>query len=186
MAYQNWSNKKPSGSPQMRATKIVKNATKFRRRAKAKAKELFKFTANRRRAWGRERERERERGWQKEMFKFTTNRGSESMSQMKWEALKRESRSQRNMHLHMFHTNRNRQNECGSEGAREGEREREWGNCCSTSRVRINKRKCNEFPNMLNCLPNKETNRNKGQRQLRRRPPTTCVQQLREWKWKSV
>lgn len=25
--------------------------------------------------------------------------------------------------------------------------------------MRINKRKCNEFPNMLNCLPNKETYR---------------------------
>lgn len=59
MAYQNWSNKKPSGSPQMRATKIVKNATKFRRRAKARAKELFKFTANRRLGeWEKEIERE--------------------------------------------------------------------------------------------------------------------------------
>lgn len=43
-------------------------------------------------------------------------------------------------------------------------RESEWGYCCSTSRVRINKRKCNEFPNMLNCLPNKETNRNEEKR----------------------
>lgn len=30
--------------------------------------------------------------------------------------------------------------------------------------MRINKRKCNEFPNMLNCLPNKETNRNEEKR----------------------
>lgn len=62
--------------------------------------------------------------------------------------------------------------------------------------MRINKRKCNEFPNMLNCLPNKETNRTRevqggaghegntervGEREREGRiEGQTCVQQIRE------
>lgn len=48
------------------------------------------------------------------------------------------------------------------------QRERKKESEIETPRVRINKRKCNEFPNMLNCLPNKETER-RGMRRRRGR-----------------